>query len=64
LYAHGNKYNFTKKLHYIHSITTSTSETSAGCVREPPSKEEEEEYATTRKVRLETISNSNFSPLV
>jgi hypothetical protein len=40
------------------------SETSAGCVRELPSKEEEEEYATTIKVRSEAISNSNFSPLI
>jgi hypothetical protein len=58
LFAHGNKLSPTQNAHYTNSITISTSETSAGCVRELLSKEEEEEYATPRKVRLETISNS------
>jgi len=57
LLAHGNKWSPTQNAHYTNSITISTSEKSAGCVKELLSKEEEEEYATTRKVRLETISN-------
>lgn len=76
LFAHGNKWSPTQNAHYTNSITISTSETSAGCVKELLSKEEEEEYATTRKVRLETISNwahlevttlfpfQNYSPVV
>jgi hypothetical protein len=40
----------------------STSETFTSCVRELSSKEEEEEYATTRKVRLETISTQILLP--
>lgn len=76
LFAHGNKWSPTQNAHYTNSITISTSEKSAGCVKELLSKEEEEEYATTRKVRLETISNwahlevtmlmsfQNYSPVV
>lgn len=63
LFAHGNKWSPTQKVYYTNRITIRTSETSDGCARELLSKEEEEEYATTRKVRLETISNSKHLSL-